>query len=97
MLVHDYKLPTATAINYASMISNMLSFLLFSSILLVLSPSAAVTSAQTQARGDSCGACNCQFNNVDILIDLIRTEINSVLSQQIYGMVKSGLKGTTVC
>ena len=83
MLIHvrDFKLPTATAINYASMISNMLSFLLFSSILLVLSPAAATTSAQTQ--GDSCRACNCQFNNVDILTDLIRAEINSAISQRL--------------
>ena len=81
MLIRDFKLPTATAINYASMISNMLSFLLFSSILLVLSPAVATTSAQTQ--GDSYRACNCQFNNVDILIDLIRAEINSAISQRL--------------
>ena len=44
MLIHvrDFKLPTATTINYASVISNMLSFLLFSSTLLVLSPAATM-------------------------------------------------------
>ena len=84
MLIHvrDFKLLTATAINYVSMISNMLSFLLFSSILLVLSP-VATTSAQIQTQGDTCKACNCQFNNVDILTDLIRAEINSAISQRL--------------
>ena len=50
---------------------------------LVLSPAAAVLSAEAQ--GDSCNACNCQFNNVDLLIDLIRTEINSIISKQLQG------------
>ena len=61
----------------------MLSIFPFVIFVLVLSPSAAVTSAQAQ--GDSCTACNCQLNNVDILTDLIRAEINSIVSQR-YGM-----------
>ena len=62
--------------------ATMLSIFPFVIFVLVLSPSVAVTSAQTQ--GDSCGACNCQFNNVELLIDLIRAEINSIVSQR-YG------------
>ena len=50
-------------------------------VVLVLSP--GVT---TLAQGNSCGACNCQFSNVDLLIDLIREEINSTISEQLYGM-----------
>lgn len=50
--------------------------------LLILSPAA------TSVKGDnSCRACNCQFSNSKILTDLIRAEINSTISEQLYGML----------
>ena len=80
--IHISTLYTAIA-RSVSMLS-IFQFVVTTTVL-VLSPSAAVTSVQAQTQGDSCGACNCQFNNVELLIDLIRAEINSTISEQRQG------------
>ena len=46
---------------------------LFAAALLFLSPA-------TSAQGDSCRACNCQFNNVQVLDRLIESKINKCLA-----------------
>ena len=48
---------------------------LFAATLLFLSPEA------TSAQGDSsCRACNCQFNNVEVLDRMIEAKINKSLA-----------------
>ena len=81
--IHIYTLYTTIA-RSVSMLS-IFQFVVTTAAVLVLFPSVAVTSAQAQTQGDSCGACNCQFNNVELLIDLIRAEINSTISEQCQG------------
>ena len=48
---------------------------LFAATLLLLSP--AATSAQSDG---SCRACNCQFNNIEVLDRMIESKINKSLA-----------------
>lgn len=49
-------------------------------IYLLLGITAILSVAVQSTQGGSCNACNCQFNNVEVLTQLIRAEIGSLVT-----------------
>ena len=65
-----------------SYLSLSLSHSLESTMLCMLSVVLTLVSVSS-VQSDSCRACNCQFNNVEVLTGLVETMINSVLNRQL--------------
>ena len=63
------------SINYVVIRSKIMNSALFNSILIV---SIFSTTDITSAQNNNCNACNCRFNNVQVLKELIRAEITTL-------------------
>lgn len=65
----EYCLPSAWSISSIIIMESVVPSLMFATVIIILFSS----SAHGQQQGNTCNACNCQFNNVEVLTQLIKS------------------------